>query len=166
MYVSLFGWYPPKRFTAESEPYFRNDWKTQNPNHGNVSFLKHPQGGLIPYDSDSEILKSCDIYEPLEIGLIGVKNLAYRLRRFVEKGQKDNEKPQKLPLMTFTVEKSVANETNPTNIKINNLLEKCRSLKSDKIAGARRLLTDPMANHGQNAYFSQSFKDKYNEILF
>lgn len=68
--------------------------------------------------------------------------------------------------MTFTVEKSVANETNPTNIKINNLLEKCRSLKSDKIAGARRLLTDPMANHGQNAYFSQSFKDKYNEILF
>jgi hypothetical protein len=43
---------------------------------GNVSFLKYPNQGYYSYENTCEILKSCDIYEPLKINLLAVKNLS------------------------------------------------------------------------------------------
>ena len=46
---------------------------------GNNSFLKYPGQGYFTYQADDNILPSCDVYEPLKIKLLGVKNLSQSL---------------------------------------------------------------------------------------
>ena len=73
--------------------------------------MKYPSHGYISYDLDGDVLQSCDIYEPLKINLLTVKNLSQALQRFVNVGKKDaKETPQNIPLMTYVVPNSELNQ--------------------------------------------------------
>ena len=84
---------------------------------GNVSFLRKPDNGLVPYKADAEILKSCDIMFPLRINLLGMRELADLLRH--EMSKKDSEIELRLIHYIAPYE--------PVNCEIMSLLTQCQS---------------------------------------
>ena len=59
-----------------------------------MPFLKAHNKGLIPYDADSQILRSCDIRFPLKINLLALRDLALLLR-----DEALNKKPKQLRMI-------------------------------------------------------------------
>ena len=117
---------------------------------GNVSFLKYPNQGYYSYENTCEILKSCDIYEPLKINLLAVKNLSQTLQRFIGGKEVAKETPQAVTLMSYVVPQATMCDA------VADLLADCAVRRKDDGA-MRRNLVDPGANYGQNSDFTKGF---------
>ena len=177
-HVSIFSWYPPKKLAddtpklqdgtvrntiggqrSKQHGYAKDTWQIlkYKQNQGSNSFLKYPHQGYYSFSQDATILPSCDVYEPIKIKLLGVKNLCYSLRNHVEKTKGQVEKSQTLPVISYC---EPAAETNSTVL---DFLKACRDANQvDRAAikgTLRPKLINDFANHGKNSFYTLGFSD-------
>ena len=94
---------------------------------GNISAIKaHKEGRgspFCPYTCETETLRSCDIFTPLKINLLSVRQLAYRLKEQIGSAHF----PQKVHKISYVVPETVPNKK--TNLAVADLLQQCKNLK-------------------------------------
>ena len=140
---------------------YKNPSYLRKEQEGNTCFIKAPKTGrgssFLPYTAETEVLRSCDIFMPLKISLVGVRQLAQILRTQIG----SSNPPQKVQMMSFVVPQGKA-----PNSAVDDLLADCFRLgnrmnmaaKKDMEMQTRNSLTNPYGNRGMNAFFTQGFQ--------
>lgn len=174
--ISIFSWYTPGQFVAKSdrrEGHFKQpksdsgflsqssytpieEFQVTRPlqEHGNVPMLRCPKKGMVPYQADTEILKSCDVMFPLRINLLGARDLA---RKLVDKAI-NVDKGDELVLRAITY----CAPFEPVNSDVMNLLAQIQNTSPNpqfQQPLAMKNLVDPFGNQGTNKGYHQGWND-------